>query len=75
MRQERRRFLVARRAVAAGATFAAEDISVRRVPAGSNALFGRDYDRVLGGRAARDLAEGEPIDEAAVSATKTENHG
>ena len=75
MRPERRRFLVARRAVAAGATFSAEDIGVRRVPPGSAALHGRDYDRVLGGRAARDLAEGEPIDEAALTGPKAENHG
>lgn len=60
------RVLVARREIAAGETFAASNLALKRPLPGSRGLAPRFYEQVIGRRAARALVPDEPVDADAV---------
>jgi sialic acid synthase SpsE len=66
LRAERHRCLVARRDIAAGEAFTAENVALKRPPPGRAGLEPRHYSRLFGLAAARPIREDEPITEACV---------
>lgn len=62
------RIVIAGRDIAAGEVFTTENLVCKRPLPGTTGLPPRDYDRLLGRRAARALRADEPVDEGAVEA-------
>ncbi|HEX9648279.1 MAG TPA: N-acetylneuraminate synthase family protein, partial [Alphaproteobacteria bacterium] len=66
LRSGRRRFVVARRAIPAGARLVADDLALLRCAPGAGRLPANAYHQVLGARARVPIASGEPLDAAMI---------